>query len=74
MDIYDEIHLQDCPYCGGAALLEEEGSMSWYVICVDCGSRTASFNFSSDAERLDTARGAAHLWNMGKILRETTGD
>ena len=64
MDIYDEIHLQDCPYCGGAALLEEEGGMSWYVICVDCGSRTASFNYGSEAERTETARGAAHLWNI----------
>ncbi len=50
MDIFDEIHIQDCPYCGGAGLLEEESGMSWYVICVDCGSHTAAFNYSSPAE------------------------
>ena len=74
MDIYDEIHLQDCPYCGGAALLEEESGMSWYVICMDCGSRTASFNYASDNDRLNTAKNAALLWNIGKIIRETNGD
>ena len=26
MDIYEELILQDCPYCGGAGLLEEENS------------------------------------------------
>ena len=31
MDIYDEIELQDCPYCGGVGLLEEENGWSWYV-------------------------------------------
>ena len=25
MDIYENIDLQDCPLCGGASLLEEEG-------------------------------------------------
>ena len=63
-----------CRTARTAAVLEEEGGMSWYVICVDCGSRTASFNYDSDSDRLNTARGAAHLWNIGKILRETNGD
>lgn len=74
MDIFDKIPLQDCPYCGGAALLEEESGMSWYVICVDCGSHTASFNYATEAERIKTAENAAHLWNIGKIIRETNGD
>ena len=38
MDIYEQIELQDCPYCGGAGLLAEEGGWSWYVMCMDCGS------------------------------------
>ena len=74
MDIFNEIHVQDCPYCGGAGLLEEESGMSWYVICVDCGSRTAAFNYSSETERFKTAESAAHMWNIGKIIRETSGD
>ncbi len=74
MDIFDEIHIQDCPYCGGAGLLEEESGMSWYVICVDCGSHTAAFNYFSPADRLKTAQSAVHLWNIGKIIRETPGD
>ena len=52
----------------------EESGMSWYVICVDCGSHTAAFNYSSPADRLKTAQSAAHLWNIGKIIRETPGD
>ena len=29
MDIRDELELQDCPFCGGAGLLEEEGGWCW---------------------------------------------
>ena len=28
VEIYEEIELEDCPYCGGAGLLEEEGGWS----------------------------------------------
>ena len=30
MDIYKDIDLQDCPYCDGAAMLEEENGWCWY--------------------------------------------
>ena len=69
MDIYEQLELQDCPYCGGAGLLEEENGRSWYVICVDCGSQTAAFNYASPKERFETARRAAHIWNIGKVVR-----
>ena len=38
MNIYEEFHLQDCPFCGGAGLLEEENGWCWYVMCVDCSN------------------------------------
>ena len=31
------IDLYDCPFCGGAGLLEEENGWCWYVTCMDCG-------------------------------------
>ena len=74
MDIYEQIRLQDCPYCGGAALLEEENGWSWYVMCMDCGANTAAFEFRSPAERLIAAQKAADLWNMGKVIREGVGE
>ena len=37
VDIFEEIRLEDCPYCGGAGLLEEENDWCWYVMCMDCG-------------------------------------
>ena len=40
MDIYDEIELQDCPYCGGAGLLDDGSGWCWTVTCMDCGSQT----------------------------------
>ena len=43
MDLYRELELQDCPYCGGAGLLEEENGWCWYVMCMDCGAQTAPF-------------------------------
>ncbi len=69
MDIRDELELQDCPFCGGAGLLEEEHGWCWYVACVDCGAQTAAMEFRNAAERPEAARKAAHLWNIGKVVR-----
>ncbi|MBR0162155.1 MAG: Lar family restriction alleviation protein [Oscillospiraceae bacterium] len=74
MEIHEQFELQDCPYCGGAALLEEEGNWCWYVMCMDCGAQTAAFEFRSPAERLQAAAHAAHLWNIGKVMRGGMGD
>ena len=74
MDIHKELMLLDCPYCGGAGLLEEENGWCWYVMCLDCGAQTASFEYRSDAERVDAARRAAHLWNIGKVVRADIGE
>ena len=73
LNIYEQIDLQHCPYCGGAGLLEEEQD-GWYVMCMDCGSQTASIEFRTPDSRLESARKAAHLWNIGKVLRSHLGD
>lgn len=69
MNIHQEVELLDCPYCGGAALLEEENGWCWYVTCVDCGAQTASIAYSTPEERLQAAQKTAQLWNMGKAVR-----
>ena len=74
MDIRDELELQDCPFCGGPGLLEEENGWCWYVMCVDCGAQTAAFEFKSPDEREQAARTAAHLWNIGKVMRGGIGE
>lgn len=74
MDIRKELELQDCPFCGGAGLLEEEGGWCWYVMCMDCGAQTAHFEFRSPAQREEAARSAAHLWNIGKVVRGDIGE
>ena len=74
MDIYEEIQLEDCPYCGGAALLEEENGWCWYVMCMDCGSSTAMSEYKTPEQRREAAEKAAHLWNMGKIMRTGVGE
>lgn len=74
MDIYNEIELQDCPYCRGAGLLEEEGGWCWYVTCMDCGSQTAPIAYRTPEARLQAARDAAHLWNIGKVISSSVGD
>ena len=55
-------------------LLEEEGGWSWYVMCMDCGSQTASFDFKTREERKVAAQKAANLWNMGKVVRSDLGE
>ena len=74
MDIYEENQLQDCPYCGGAGLLEEENGWCWYAMCMDCGAQTAQFGYKTPTDRAEAARMAAHTWNIGKILRGGVGD
>ena len=69
MDIYDKIDLQECPYCGGPGLLEEANGWCWYVMCLDCGAQTGEVGYKSDDEREESAKSAAHLWNIGKVIR-----
>lgn len=74
MNIHEELELQACPYCGGAGLLEEENDWCWYVMCMDCGAQTAAFEFKTPEERFDAASKAAHLWNIGKVVRSGIGE
>jgi len=74
LDIHEELELQACPYCGGAGLLEEENGWCWYAVCVDCGSQTASIEFKMPEDRRKAAEAAAHLWNIGKVMRSDAGD
>ena len=81
MDIYDEIELQGCPYCGGAGLLDDGSGWCWTVTCMDCGSqtgefeygndeeRTGEFEYGNDEERKEAAKKAAYVWNIGKVIR-----
>ena len=68
-EILKQIDLQDCPLCKGPGVLEEEGGWCFYVSCMDCGCHTAEIPYASDDARAEAAKSAAHLWNIGKVLR-----
>lgn len=74
MNVHEKFILQDCPYCGGAGLLEEENGWCWYAMCMDCGSHTASFEFSTPDESEEAAGKAAYLWNIGKVVRSNISE
>ena len=74
MDIHERFVLQDCPHCGGAGLLEEENGWGFYAVCMDCGAQTAPFSYKTPAEREEAAGKAAHLWNLGKVIRQENGE
>ena len=74
MDIYKLIDLQDCPRCQGPALLEEENGWCLYVMCMDCGCRTAPVPFDTEEEKLSAARAVADLWTMGKVVSSDPGE
>ena len=74
MDIRQELELQDCPHCGGPGLLEEENGWCWYTMCLDCGAQTAPIPYRSEEDRAEAARQAAHLWNIGKVIRQDNGE
>ena len=74
LDLHAKLVLQDCPFCGGAGLLEEENNWCWYVMCMDCGAQTAAMEFRTVEEREEAAQMAAHLWNIGKVVRGDIGE
>ncbi len=74
MDSIQEIELQDCPLCGGAGSLEEEGGWCVYVQCYDCGCHTAALSYNTPEERLEMARRTAQTWNLGKVIYPGPGD
>ena len=74
LDIHEELELQDCPYCGGAGLLEEENGWCWYVMCMDCGAQTGHVEFRRPEERREAAKKAAYVWNIGKVVRGDIGE
>lgn len=74
MNYYDDIDLQDCPICRGIPSLEEEAGRWHYVICLDCGSHTAEVEYRTEAEREHSAKQAAYLWNIGKIINSNPNE
>ena len=74
MNIYERFELQDCPFCGGAGLLEEEAGWCWSVMCLDCGAQTAAMEFRTPEGRAEAAEKAAYLWNIGKVMRGGFGE
>ena len=73
MDILKDISLQDCPICSGAGLLEEEQGWCFYVSCLDCGAHSVEVANRKSEDREDAARRAADVWNLGKVIPETSG-
>ena len=39
-----------------------------YACCLNCGTETAHVSYKTPEERLEAARQAAHLWNIGKVI------
>lgn len=74
MDIFDEIKLEDCPHCGGGALLEEENGCSFYVMCLECGCHSVNIDFKTEEERIKAAERTALLWNTGKVISSEPGE
>ena len=73
-ELYHLVDLQDCPYCGGSALLEEESGWCFYVTCMDCDRHTAEVEYRSAEGRESAARQAAYRWNIGKVLTGVPGE
>jgi len=73
MDLND-ISLQDCPVCGGAAAIFEEGGWAFTIQCCDCGAQTAIATYSKPEDRLQAAQSAAYTWNLGKVTAPNPGE
>ena len=74
MDAIYEIDLEDCPDCRGVGAMQDEQGWCVYVSCVDCGAHTAHISYDTPEERLEAAKQAARLWNMGQMIHSGVGD
>ena len=72
--ILEAISLQDCPICGGAGALYEEGGWAFSVLCGDCGCHTAPAAYETPEGREEAANAAAYCRNLGKVIHPGPGD
>ena len=73
MDLND-ISLQDCPICGGAAALFDEGGWAITIQCCDCGAHTAVATYDKPEDQRKAAESAAYTWNLGKVINPNPGE
>ena len=72
--MFAAISLSDCPVCGGAAYMSEEGGWAISVECVDCGAHTAISTYRKPEEKRAAAESAAYTWNLGKVVAPGPGE
>ena len=48
--------------------MQDEQGWCVSVTCMDCGAETAHAAYRTPEERLEAARQAAYLWNIGKVI------
>ena len=72
--ILEAISVSDCPCCGGAGVISEEGGWAISVECVDCGAHTAISTYSKPEEKQAAAESAAYTWNLGKVVAPGPGE
>ena len=53
---------------------EAQDGNSFYVACMDCGSRSVNIDYKEEAKREDAAQRAADLWNTGKVISSHPGE
>lgn len=70
----EAINIADCPICGGAAAIFEEGGWAFTVECADCGAHTAPSTYLKPADRKQAAEQAAYTWNLGKVIHPGPGE
>ena len=66
----DMILLEECPVCRGAGMIMHEGGWNVQVECCDCSAHTVFLEYSNDAEKIEAERAVAHLWNIGKVIKQ----
>ena len=74
LELIKKLDIQDCPFCGGPGILEEENGRWFYIVCGDCGSTTCEIEYKKPEDREEAAKAAAHLWNIAKINKTGVGD
>ena len=72
--ILTSIPLQDCPLCGGPAIMHEEGGWAFSGLLRRLRCAHRSGRVPRAEERQQAAEAAAYTWNLGKVVHPGPGE
>ena len=73
MEINPNFVLEECPICRGNGFVVHEGGWNVQVECSDCSAHTVYVEYETEEEKIAAEQQVVCLWNLGKVIPESSG-